>query len=307
MLRTALRPRFLGLLALMVVATLVCGLLASWQWDRAHQAITDEADGAERRGDLEEVLDVGEAVTNAIVGDIVTATGHYDPDEQVVVPGRNIDGTDAAIVVTALQVDLADGSTARLPVARGWVPADELTGPDGEIDPTLAPEVPAGEVEVTGRLEASESASGGVDNGVVEEIATPMLVNEWGSPMYSGYLAQVDPNAGLQPMPEAESDFSKGLNWQNIGYSFQWVLFGGFFLYLWWRSVRTAYLDELAARREAMEESLRGNGPTESSEPAEPAESAESADPASGTPREPAVAGSSSPTASTSPTPDKDV
>lgn len=288
MLRTALRPRFLGLLALMVVATIVCGLLATWQWDRAHQAITDDADGAEHRGALEEVLDVGDPVTNAIVGDIVTATGRYEPEDQIVVPGRNIDGTDAAIVVTALRVDLSDGSTGYLPVARGWAPADDLTGADGEIDPHLAPPVPSGEVEVTGRLEASESASGGVENGVAQEIATTMLVNVWGSPMYAGYVAQVDPGAGLQPMPEAESTFSKGLNLQNIGYSFQWVLFGAFFLYLWWRSVRTAHLDELADRREAMEESLRG--------------SASDAD--DGDHREVAVAGS--PT-SASPTPDKDV
>src|SRR5699024_8650270 len=118
---------------------------------------------------------------------------------------------------------------------------------------------PSGEVEVTGRLEASESASAGVENGVAHEIATTMLVNISGSPMYAGYVAQVDPHAGLQPMPEAESTFSRGLNLQNIGYSLQWVLFGGFFLYLWWRSVRTAHLDELAHQREAMEESLRGS------------------------------------------------
>src|SRR5699024_10677969 len=42
MLRTALRPRFMGLLALMIVATIVCGLLASWQWDRAHRALRAE-------------------------------------------------------------------------------------------------------------------------------------------------------------------------------------------------------------------------------------------------------------------------
>lgn len=264
MLRVALRPRFLGLLALMVVATLVCGLLATWQWDRAHQAITDDADGAERRGALEDVLDVGDPVTNAIVGDIVTATGHYEPDHQIVVPDRHIDGTDAAIVVTALRVDLSDGSTSYLPVARGWMPADDLTGADGEIDPSLAPPVPSGEVEVTGRLEASESASGGVEDGVAPEIATTMLVNIWGSPMYAGYVAQVDPTAGLQPMPEAESTFSKGLNLQNIGYSFQWVIFGGFFLFLWWRSVRATYLDEAAERREAMQKLLGEDDPAPS-------------------------------------------
>ncbi|HEX7350751.1 SURF1 family protein [Brachybacterium sp.] len=256
MLRVALRPRFLGLLALMVVATVVCGLLATWQWDRAHQAITADAAGSQQLGDIRDVVGVGDAVTNSIVGDTVTATGRYVPGEQVVVPARNIGGTEAVLVVSSLLLDLEDGTQARLPVARGWLPAAELTGADGEVDPSMAPAPPQGEVEISGRLEASEAASSGVDQGVAAEIATPLLVNEWGSPMFAGYVALEDPAGALQPLPAAESEFSRGLNWQNIGYSLQWVLFGGFFLYLWWRSVRAAHLDEVADRREAMEEML---------------------------------------------------
>src|SRR5699024_9016234 len=168
MLRTALRPRFMGLLALMIVATIVCGLLASWQWDRAHRALRAEEGAPSELGDVREVLDVGDPITNRIVGGIVTATGECEPQEPVLVAGR---------------------------------------------------------------LEAGESASAGIEDGVSTEIATTMLINEWGGPMYSGYIGQISPAEGLAPMPEAESEFSRNLNWQNIGYSAQWVLFGGFFLY----------------------------------------------------------------------------
>ena len=260
MLRVALRPRFLGLLALMVVATAVCGLLATWQWDRAHQAITDKATGSEQLGDIRGVVGVGEAVTNSIVGDTVTAAGTYVPGEQVVVPGRNIGGTEAVLVVSSMLIELEDGSQARLPVLRGWIPAAELTGEDGQVDPSLAPAPPQGEVEISGRLEASESASGGVVDGVAGEIATPLLVNEWGSPMFAGYVSLDEPTGALRPVPAAESEFSRGLDWQNIGYSLQWVMFGTFFLYLWWRSVRAAHLDEVADRREAMEQILAQTG-----------------------------------------------
>lgn len=256
MLRVALRPRFLGLLALMIVATIVCGLLAGWQWDRAHRALTDKADGPQQIGDIREVVGVGDAVTNEIVGDIVTADGRFAAGEQVLVPGRRIEGQDAVIVVTAFLVELEDGTEARLPVARGWLPAEDVTGEDGVLDPALAPAAPEGEVRLSGRLEASESASGGVVDGVAREIATPLLVNEWGSPMYAGYLALDEAEAPLSALPAAESQFSRGLDWQNIGYSFQWVAFGVFFLYLWWRSVRTAYRDELDDRREEVERLL---------------------------------------------------
>lgn len=256
MLRVALRPRFLGLLALMIVATIVCGLLAGWQWDRAHRALTDKADGPQQIGDIREVVGVGDAVTNEMVGDIVTADGRFAAGEQVLVPGRRIEGQDAVIVVTAFLVELGDGTEARLPVARGWLPAEDVTGEDGVLDPALAPAAPEGEVHLSGRLEASESASGGVVDGVAREIATPLLVNEWGSPMYAGYLALDEAEAPLSALPAAESQFSRGLDWQNIGYSFQWVAFGVFFLYLWWRSVRTAYRDELDDRREEVERLL---------------------------------------------------
>lgn len=291
MLRVALRPRFLGLLALMVVATVVCGLLATWQWDRAHQAITDKAAGSEQLGDIRGVVGVGEAVTNSIVGDTVTAVGTYAPGEQVIVPGRNIGGTEAVLVVTSLLIELDDGSQGRLPVLRGWIPAAELTAEDGQIDPSLAPAAPQGEVEISGRLEASEAASGGVVDGVASEIATPLLVNEWGSPMFAGYVSLDEPAGGLRPVPAAESEFSRGLDWQNLGYSLQWVMFGVFFLYLWWRSVRAAHLDEIADRREAMEQILAENASIERSTPELSSASA--------------VGSTTTPTPT--PTPDKDV
>lgn len=264
MLRVALRPRFLGMLALMVAATVVCGLLATWQWDRAHQALTDQAAEPAQLGDIRGVLEVGDPVTNEIVGETVTATGSFVPGEQLLVPGRKIEGTEAVLVISALRVELDDGTSARLPVARGWLPAADVTDADGRIDPALVPAAPQGEIEISGRLEASEAASGGVEGPLVREIATPLLVNEWGAPMYAGYVSLDEPVGALRTLPAAESDFSRGLNWQNIGYSFQWVIFGGFFLFLWWRSVRATHLDEVAERREAMQKLLGEDDPAPS-------------------------------------------
>lgn len=256
MLRVALRPRSLGLLALMIAATVVCGLLATWQWHRAHR---DQGEPAptQQVAALSDVIGVGDPVTNEDVGRIVVARGGFDPAEQVIVPGRRIDGTDAVIVVTALHVTQADGTDARLPVARGWVPARDVMRADGAPDPAKVPRAPAGPVAVSGRLEAGESADSAIGpDGTARQIATTMLVNVWGSPMYAGYLAQTSAAPGLRPMPAATSAFSRGLDWQNVGYTFQWAAFGAFFLYLWWRTVRTRYLDEEAERAEAVRSRL---------------------------------------------------
>src|SRR5690606_29389397 len=112
MLRVALRPKFLGLLALMVVATIVCGLLASWQWDRAHRAISQQVAEPADLGDIRDSFAVGDPVTNELQGSTVSATGSYAPGEQVLVPGRVIEDTDAVLVISALLVEQADGSTA---------------------------------------------------------------------------------------------------------------------------------------------------------------------------------------------------
>lgn len=254
MLRVALRPRYLGLLALMIAATIVCGLLATWQWDRAHRALVSSSQTEAPAVPLAQLMTVGDPVTNAAASRPVTVTGTFDPAQQVLVPGRSVEGTDAVIVVTALHVTEPDGSRSLLPVARGWLPADSVpaTGSAG------VPSPPTGVVTVTGRLEASESATQDVVDGRAQEIATSLLVNEWGGPMYAGYIAETSPMTGLRPMPEAESAFSRGLDWQNLGYALQWVLFGGFFLYLWWRAVRTQQLDEDAARAEAVAARLEG-------------------------------------------------
>lgn len=274
MLRVALRPRYLALLALMVVATVVCGFLANWQWDRAQRAIQSRSDDVGTVQELDDVVAVGDPVTNQKLGAEVRAHGRYDRDQQVIIPHRHIDGQDAAIVVTALEVRQADGSTAVLPVARGWLPQKDITAADGEVDPSAAPAAPSGEITVTGRLEASEAAADGVTaENVVGEIATPLLVNLWGGPMYSGYVAVRSGEDGLHGLPVSSSAFSQGLNWQNIGYALQWILFGGFFLYLWWRTVRAEYLDIQAARREALQAQLEGGsgddgGPTAAEAPA---------------------------------------
>lgn len=311
MLRVALRPRFLGLLALMVVATIVCGLLANWQWDRANRARdTSEQVQAAAPVGLEAVLQDGDVVTNADQGRLITVTGRFDPQREVIVPNRFLDGEDAAVIVTDFEVTDGPLAGTHIPIARGWIPQDSIDGTapatggeagshvgDGvggqeqetggdavpqPIDPrTLDPAAvdvtpaPEGTVTFVGRLEASEAAADGfVRDGVLAEISTPLLVNEWGGPMAGGYLAVTDEAADhnqragaaqpkdLRTLPAARSQFREGLDLQNVSYMLQWVAFGLFFLYIWYRSVRTQYLDERAARREELEAMLGGTEPT---------------------------------------------
>ncbi|MCT1866810.1 SURF1 family protein [Dermabacter sp. p3-SID358] len=279
MLRVALRPKFLGLLALMATATLVCGLLANWQFERATRALDarDETQSA-APVPIEELMDAHAPVTNAVQGRLASFTGEFVPSEQVLVPGREIDGHEAAVVVTNARITQGPLRGTSIPVARGYT-----TAPSSEWD--SLPEPPTGSHEIVVRLEASEEASGTVrregDGGVatVGTLSSTLLVNVWEGPMLAGYGAltnearqymagpgesdgasatAADAWRDLGPLPAAQSSFTSGLNLQNFGYMLQWILFGVFFLYIWWRSVRSTYLDEQAERRLELESRLAG-------------------------------------------------
>lgn len=273
MLSVALRPKYLGILALMVTATLVCGLLANWQWDRATRALDiTQATQESAPVPISTLLQVGDSVTNETQGRLVSLTGHFEPEFQAVSPGRRIDGAEAAVVVTSFLITDGELAGVRVPVARGYLP---LTSADGADAWAHIPPPPTGTVELVARLEASEGASDALDTSgdaslaVIDTISSPLLVNMWGGPMLAAYLAITDPAAAqmeaavgpdasawtsdLGRLPSAESHFSSGLNLQNFGYMLQWIVFGVFFLYIWWRTVRTQYLDEARERRLALE------------------------------------------------------
>lgn len=274
MLSVALRPKYLGLLALMVAATLVCGLLANWQWNRAHESMENTATVQEAAPvPLESLQKVGEPVTNDIQGRLVQVTGRFVPEHDAVSPHREIDSRAAAVVLTDFEITEGALKGTKVPVARGFV--DDT--PSGVRS---VPAPPAGELTLVARLEASEGASDGIntysgtDVPSLATISSPLLVNIWGGPMMMSYLSVTEPalthtakidaatarelSTGVSPLPAAESQFSAGLNLQNFGYMIQWLIFGVFFLYIWWRSVRSTYLDEQAERRLELESRLAG-------------------------------------------------
>jgi cytochrome oxidase assembly protein ShyY1 len=247
----------LGVLALLAAAAVVCGLLGTWQLDRAQ--VRGAAAEAEREAELAaadpvpltSVLAPQTTFTGALVGRKVSVTGRYEADGQLLVTGRALDGREGVLVLTPLRVDSAGGAV--LPVVRGWLPAG-----------AAAPEPPAGDVDVIAYLQAGESAAGPIADGTTEAISPAQLLGVWDGPIWTGYAvlassspAQGDDLALLDPptMP------GSGLNVQNLAYALQWWIFGGFALLVWWRMVRDEARD--LAEREAGQVAARKGGPDE--------------------------------------------
>ena len=149
------------------------------------------------------------------------AEGAYQPDEEVLVRSRTLEGDPGAWVLTPLR--LADGS--ELVVNRGWIPAN---GP-----PQLPPQAaaPEGTVTVRGLLMPSQQRGRfGPRDPVEGRLPTlaradlQRLQAQVDAPLYPLYLqlqAQ-DPPPGDVPVLLPAPERSEG---PHLGYAVQWFLF----------------------------------------------------------------------------------
>ena len=239
MLRTALRPRFLGLLGVVLVVGVAFVLLGRWQLGVAESAAhRDAVEEARSRTPvaLTSVLRPHERFRGELSSRPVTASGRYDAQGQLLVPDRRLDGRAGSWVVTPFVVD---GSGGTIAVLRGFVEDGAQAG---------AP--PEGTLTIAGGLAPGESPSrAAVGPGEVGSVDLSVLVNTWPGDLYNGFvfLEREQPATGQQltkvPTPLGDT----GIRWRNAAYAVQWWIFAGFALWLWWRMVREEARREQAA------------------------------------------------------------
>lgn len=235
MLRTALKPRWLALLAVVLVAAAVMARLGEWQLDRARQKGERDrqtAAAAKPPVPVEQLLPVRSVFPASAVDRRVTVRGRWDPSHQLLVPGRRLGDTTGLWVLTPVR--LADGSAVT--VVRGWVP-------DAATAASAPAALPAGDADIAGVLRPSEpvgdllpGAVADAPAGQVPLVSAALLAQVWPYPLADGYVVQTSPPApGLQAVP---TERGGGLAFQNVSYALQWWLFSAFGLFFWWRLVR---------------------------------------------------------------------
>ncbi|MEV5381736.1 SURF1 family protein [Streptomyces sp. NPDC052721] len=246
MYRFLLTPRWWGINVFVLLAIPFCVFMGSWQLSRFegrvqdHRAATEQA--ASGRGEAARPLDSMLPVDKSTSGRRVTASGRYG--EQLLVPGRELDGKRGFYVLTLLRT----GSGKALPVVRGWLP--------GTADAAKAPVPPRGEVTVTGALQASEtpgdngvSAQGGLPAGQTSAISSASLVNLVPYRLYDAWVTLDKGDSGMKAVP-ASAPGGTGLDlkaFQNLGYTGEWFVFAGFVVFMWFRLLRR----ELEFQRDA--------------------------------------------------------
>ncbi|MFJ2442507.1 SURF1 family protein [Streptomyces sp. NPDC087658] len=233
MYRFLVTPRWWGINLFVLLAIPFCVFMGTWQLGRfedrfaTHEAAKSVPDPAERTAvPLTTLLPVDQKTS----GRHVTAAGRYE--DQFLVPDRELDGKDGSYVLTMLRTD--DGKA--LPVVRGWLAAGRK-----------APAAPAGEVTVTGSLQASEAVGsdgvrtgGGLPPGQLAMISAASLVNVVPYDVYNAWVTVTKASDGLLPVP-ASAPQNTGLDlkaFQNLGYTGEWFVFAGFVVFMWFRLVR---------------------------------------------------------------------
>jgi surfeit locus 1 family protein len=242
-LKTALQPRWLALLALVLVVCAGFGWLGSWQLGVARDkgAVASAREVANQPpAPIEQVLAPQQGFLTSADTRAVTVRGSYDPGRQVLVANRLQQGRSGWWVVQAVRTSAG----AWLPAVRGWVadPSDPAAAPSsaprgdvvvsGVLLPDDAPDDASPPQTVVGRLNALDAAE---------------LVNLWGGPIYNGFVVVSDERTasgavatvGAQPerVPRPQPQ-PGGLAWRNAAYAVQWWVFAGFALVLWWKMVR---------------------------------------------------------------------
>jgi cytochrome oxidase assembly protein ShyY1 len=222
-----LLQRRLGFALLVLVLAGVCVRLGFWQFDRMSQRREDNARigvNLEREpvavGDL---VSAGGSVPLQQEWRQVSATGTYDPSNQVVVRYQSRESGRGVDVVTPL---ITSGGTAVL-VDRGWMLGDSPGAAD-------IPVAASGTVTVTGWLRRDSSAGAAAtepEQGQVRAVSSAGIAPTLGYPVYPGYVAltaQSPPQSGLAPAEPP--DLGRG---PHFFYGLQWFFFAGLALFGW--------------------------------------------------------------------------
>ena len=242
-LRTALKPRWLGLFAVLVAILVSFTWLGLWQLDVAKSKGRAEAvahSAGRPVADLTSVVRPHQAFPADGSGRRVRATGSYAADGQVLVAPRRLDGRTGYWVVAPLVLD----SGGTLPVVRGFT-----------TDPAAVPPPPAGRFTVVGSLAPGESPadtpsvpSGGATpaDPLLGSIDLSVLVNRWHGDLFNAFAFALEERAAgdtkLDPAPlervPPPAPGETGLSWRNAAYALQWWIFAAFAAYMWVRMVR---------------------------------------------------------------------
>jgi len=250
LLRVMLTPKWIAALILALIVAGVFAWLGQWQLGHAIASQTPPEEVEQVRS-LASTTSAGAPVDDELAGFVFDASGAFVDGDFGVVEGRSNGGELGAWVIGHFAVASDQGEEAgHLAVAIGWAgDAEEAT----RSLPTVADHLVGKRLEVEGRYmpgDAPVRPEAGTDPMRLLSMAPAQVINTWApyeGGAYAGYLV-LHPAAdvhtdqlrgmGLDPIDSVPPLPVESINWLNLFYAVEWVVFAGFAFFFWYRLAR---------------------------------------------------------------------
>ena len=230
--RVLLTRRWAVLTLILALVVGTCAVLGFWQWQRGVVVVRTPASTLPV-APVEQVVGGSDPLVAAEVGRRVRVQGTWDPSVRFLLPGRPLDGRDGAWVLGMVRLPGGAG----VPVVRGWAPAG------AQVPPVPVP----GAADVVGVVQPPEAQDQGAGRGPLPPgqswvVSAAVLVNHVDYPVVPAYVVATAPaaqDAALRPVPpHLPGSETRRLDWRNIAYALQWLVFAVFSVVLWARALR---------------------------------------------------------------------
>jgi hypothetical protein len=253
--QVARRPKWIAGLGLCLIIAVIFSLLGQWQLERTFTEIA-EPDANEEVFSLIDIETPGERITAEAANKLVSADIYLDLSNIYLVSNR-LQKTDSGTtsgywLIANSGALLEDGdTTASLTVAIGFA-EEQATAERARAE--LAESIrPAAFLPVTGRYLQPEGPEPIADQArahVLESLSLAQLVNLYSTEpveSFAGFLSLIEePGFGLEQIVIAPPEAGTEVNWLTLFYAFEWALFAGFAVFLWWRLVEDQRVREIA-------------------------------------------------------------
>ena len=246
------RPKWIWALVLALVLAAIFAALGQWQLSRA---VTSNGPNPNATTEvvqpLTDISTAGQPVLETQDGQMVTVTGSLVAPDFSLVSSRLNGGQLGYWVIGRLDLDHPQGaaSTTSVAVALGWS-ADrshaESVADQLNATASFASDALVGRYVGTDGPVVADAQGKTAESYVPSTMALSSIINTWKdfsdtANVFGGYIVAQTPVAGLAAIDSPVPQRTTELNWLNIFYAIEWVIFAGFAVFFWYRLVKDAW------------------------------------------------------------------
>ena len=246
--QVARRPRWIAMLVFVLAVAAVFAWLGKWQVERAVISSAQNSIPDQRAVPLSTLASPGVPITESAAARRVTVEAQLDTSSVMVLQKRLNFGVEGFWVIGRMTT-FTDNELASLPAALGWAPTREAAETAvANIHESLTVEA---FMPTMGRFMPTQEPTVpdlGADPTELTTMSVAALANIWPetAPVYyEGYLVLDEPPVGLDTIESVPVITDASLNWLNVFYAIEWVVFAGFAFFLWYRLVKDARQREI--------------------------------------------------------------